>query len=136
MLEIKHESLNQQLQAQGAGVAVGSAGARLIEYGVDLELSSSREGTQCTRGEAQVIDSLRTDPLCACMGQCQHLLAKECNTAMPNRDFIQTGAIWLLLSGFHAQSVWRRTSSLRVLALQLPLPGIMAPRGTFLPAMN
>lgn len=111
MLEIKHGSLSQQLQAQGAGVAVGSAGARLPVCEVDLELSSSQEGTQCTRAEAQIIDSLRTDPHCACIGQWQHLLAKDCTTAVPNRDFIQTGAIWLLLCSFHAQSAQERTSS-------------------------
>lgn len=111
MLEIKHKSLSEQLQAQGAGVAVGSAGARLVVCEVDLEFSSSQGGTQCTRGEAQVMDSLRTDPHCACMRQCQHLLAKGCNTAMPHRDSIQTGAIWLLLSSFHAQSARGRTSS-------------------------
>ena len=52
MLEIKCESQSQQLQAPGAGVAVGNAGAGLVVYKLKESPGSSQERTLCNRGEA------------------------------------------------------------------------------------
>lgn len=50
VLEVKHESLSQQWQAQGAGVAVGSAGARLVVCEVGWSLVLHKKGL-CVPGE-------------------------------------------------------------------------------------
>lgn len=44
MLEVKHESLSQQWRAQGAGAAVGSAGARLVVCEVGWSLVLHKKG--------------------------------------------------------------------------------------------